>query len=56
VADQKRESSASNRYDKTDNIFKTGFDFENVLIFSSETDFDALEKIEALFPEDEIER
>ncbi|WP_290749851.1 hypothetical protein [Exiguobacterium sp. UBA3968] len=41
---------------KPTTFFKTGFDFENVLIFSNETDFDALEKIEALFPEDEIER
>ncbi len=37
-------------------FFKISFDFENVLIFSNETDFDTLEKIEALFPEDEIER
>ena len=41
---------------KQTTFFKTGFDFENVLIFSNETDFDALEKIEALFPDDEIER
>ena len=41
---------------KPTTFFKTGFDFENVLIFSNETDFDALEKIEALFPEDEIDR
>ncbi|MGI1807077.1 hypothetical protein ACRPK8_15225 [Exiguobacterium sp. TDN 0502] len=41
---------------KPTTFFKIGFDFENVLIFSNETDFDALEKIEALFPEDEIER
>ena len=33
-------------------FFKIGFDFENVLIFSNEPDFDELEKIEALFPED----
>jgi len=37
-------------------FFKISFDFENVLIFSNETDFDTLEKIEALFPDDEIER
>lgn len=41
---------------KPTTFFKIGFDFENVLIFSNETDFDALEKIEALFPDDEIER
>lgn len=37
-------------------FFKIGFDFENVLIFSNEVCFDALEKIEAFFPEDEIEQ
>lgn len=37
-------------------FFKIGFDFENVLIFSNEPDFDELEKIEALFPEEKIER
>lgn len=37
-------------------FFKISFDFENVLIFSNETDFDTLEKIEALFPDDKIER
>lgn len=41
---------------KPTTFLKMGFDFENVLIFSNETDFDTLEKIEALFPEDEIER
>ena len=41
---------------KPTTFFKTGFDFENILIFSNETDFDAFEKIEALFPDDEIER
>ena len=37
-------------------FLKIGFDFENVLIFSNEACFDALEKIEAFFPEDEIEQ
>ncbi|QNR20941.1 hypothetical protein HNY42_08330 [Exiguobacterium sp. Helios] len=37
-------------------FLKIGFDFENVLIFSNEAWFDALEKIEAFFPEDEIEQ
>lgn len=37
-------------------FLKIGFDFENVLIFSNEAGFDALEKIEAFFPEDEIEQ
>ncbi|WP_214730074.1 hypothetical protein [Exiguobacterium sp. s168] len=37
-------------------FFKIGFDFENVLIFSNEPDFYELEKIEALFPEEKIER